>query len=628
MTTVTQLLQQLPDLSDEQLKQAYFNRAQGTKLLVQMLPLVAQESLALRLVKLALEVDWKLAAKLAGAVKPQFQPQAVSLIAELKITLPLKNRLLGMTGSDSAIPQLLQSLSINGDARSRRTAARALVKIGSDAAVSLLLRSLASRFYDIQGWAAWSLSQIASEATVRELRQALSHNQSSVRNWAVWALGEINSDAAFAGLLETVEHPDFEVRWRAVAGLGKNRRQDVVSKLLKALEDRNEEVRAKAASALGQIGEEVSVSKLVNAALNDRDEYVSFKAIDSLVKIGGFNAESGVMQALRHSNRYIRFRAVSALKSLRGEAALAGILEALQDKDYMVRGKAADELGWLGNNGAIAGLLKALDDPEYYVRWRVAAALGLLGGEGAVAGLVRALDDERSTVRQRAAKSLGEIGSKAAISALQQAASHKHNNVRAWASVALQKIENEAAVNTNNGISKASIHNLPNIFIVSQLEASEKLRDPRTGRLIKSIISIGNRGTSAPLGFDRVPNRLRLEFDDLEEPHDDPELKLPPVEDIYKAIEFAPSVARHKGTLLVHCRAGISRSSAIALTVFATLLGPGKEEQAMAYVMEARPIATPNLWIVELADEALGRDGKLVDAAQLYQDFVSPGHVF
>lgn len=626
MTTVTQLLQQLPDLSDDRLKQAYFNRAQGTKLLVQMLPLVAQESLALRLVKLALEVDWKLAAKLAGAVQPQFQPQAVSLIAELKITLPLKNRLLGMTGSDSAIPQLLQSLSVNGDARSRRTAARALVKIGSDAAVSLLLRSLASRFYDIQGWAAWSLSQIGSETTIIELRKALDRNQSNVSIWAVWALGEINSDAAFTGLLEVIEHPDFEVRWRAVAALGKNSRQDVVPKLLKALEDRNEEVRAKAASALGKIGAEASVGKLINAALNDADEYVSFQAIDSLVKIGGVTAESGVMQALRHSNRYIRFRAVSALKSLRNEAALAGILEALQDKDYMVRGKAADELGWLGNNGAIAGLLKALDDPEHYVRWRVAAALGLLGGEGAVAGLVRALDDERSTVRQRAAKSLGEIGSKAAISALQQATSHKHNNVRAWASVALQKIENEAAVNTNSSIPNQPA--LPNISIVSQLEASEKLRDPRTGRLIKSIISIGNRGTSAPLGFDRVPNRLRLEFDDLEEPHDDPELKLPPVEDIYKAIEFAPSVARHKGTLLVHCRAGISRSSAIALTVCATLLGPGKEEQAMAYVMEARPIATPNLWIVELADEALGRDGKLVDAAQLYQDFVSPGHVF
>jgi predicted protein tyrosine phosphatase len=50
------------------------------------------------------------------------------------------------------------------------------------------------------------------------------------------------------------------------------------------------------------------------------------------------------------------------------------------------------------------------------------------------------------------------------------------------------------------------------------------------------------------------------------------------------------------------------------------LLGAGKEEEALAHVLAARPQAVPNRWIVELADEALGREGKLVEVVQCFHD--------
>jgi hypothetical protein len=43
-------------------------------------------------------------------------------------------------------------------------------------------------------------------------------------------------------------------------------------------------------------------------------------------------------------------------------------------------------------------------------------------------------------------------------------------------------------------------------------------------------------------------------------------------------------------------------------------LGRGQEREAWALVLAARPQARPNRWIVELADEALVRDGKLAAA--------------
>lgn len=53
--------------------------------------------------------------------------------------------------------------------------------------------------------------------------------------------------------------------------------------------------------------------------------------------------------------------------------------------------------------------------------------------------------------------------------------------------------------------------------------------------------------------------------------------------------------------------------SAVALIVYAMLLSPGQEKKAFEYVLAARPQAVPNSWIVELADEALGREGKLIE---------------
>lgn len=66
--------------------------------------------------------------------------------------------------------------------------------------------------------------------------------------------------------------------------------------------------------------------------------------------------------------------------------------------------------------------------------------------------------------------------------------------------------------------------------------------------------------------------------------------------------------------LLVHCRAGISRSTAAAYVIAASLLGPGQELEALRLVCRLRPEAFPNLLVVQHADRLLGRQGQLVRA--------------
>ena len=66
--------------------------------------------------------------------------------------------------------------------------------------------------------------------------------------------------------------------------------------------------------------------------------------------------------------------------------------------------------------------------------------------------------------------------------------------------------------------------------------------------------------------------------------------------------------------LVVHCFAGISRSTAAAYTLVSAL-NPWRGEATLAALLRQRaPSATPNRRIVEIADRLLGRDGRMVAA--------------
>ena len=66
--------------------------------------------------------------------------------------------------------------------------------------------------------------------------------------------------------------------------------------------------------------------------------------------------------------------------------------------------------------------------------------------------------------------------------------------------------------------------------------------------------------------------------------------------------------------MLVHCWAGISRSTAAAYTLLCDRAGPGAEQEIAWLLRERAPHAQPNRLLVRLADEAMGRRGAMVRA--------------
>lgn len=80
-------------------------------------------------------------------------------------------------------------------------------------------------------------------------------------------------------------------------------------------------------------------------------------------------------------------------------------------------------------------------------------------------------------------------------------------------------------------------------------------------------------------------------------------------------IEFVRNWNR-KAPMVVHCWAGVSRSTASAYIAACTLRPDLSEAQLALDLREASPSATPNRLLVALADHLLGRDGRMSRAIE------------
>jgi predicted protein tyrosine phosphatase len=113
-------------------------------------------------------------------------------------------------------------------------------------------------------------------------------------------------------------------------------------------------------------------------------------------------------------------------------------------------------------------------------------------------------------------------------------------------------------------------------------------------------------------------NHLKVSMDDITEEMDG--FVAPSEAHIDQVLNFVRGWDR-SAPLVVHCYAGISRSTASAFAA-ACALNPHRDEMSIArQIRAASPIASPNRLIVSLADKALGRDGRMLRAL----DEMGPG---
>jgi predicted protein tyrosine phosphatase len=149
------------------------------------------------------------------------------------------------------------------------------------------------------------------------------------------------------------------------------------------------------------------------------------------------------------------------------------------------------------------------------------------------------------------------------------------------------------------------------IIHVCSLARMQSTVDKTGARHVVTLLGVEDyldRPSGIPAG-----NHLFLRMHDISEPRDGH--VAPDAEHVETLVEFVRGWDR-AAPLVVHCWAGISRSTAAAF-VSVCALQPDRDEREVAWaIRHASPTATPNIRIVTFADAMLQRKGRMVAAVE------------
>jgi HEAT repeat protein len=392
------LLQKLTDISDYILKRDYLNYLKWTEAIALMLGLLEAESQAEKLVKLALGIDLKLSARLAGEANPELQTKTISIIVEQKVSEWFRIFLLGETKSPKAVHELMKIIEHSDPAIRRRTV-WALRHLSSEFAMPVINKAIEDSDFHVRETAIRTSAELNVEKAVSVAAQILSREPvASVREVAVvCVLGKSDSEAAVLALLQAIQDTDNNVRVISASKL-KNISHNILFPLLaKILKNKNIDpnIRKNAAKQLGELGDKSIIFDLFEAQL-DLNSNIYKEASHALQKVRNkLNKKDSDLET--YTEEYQRQK-------------INYWLVYLKSGEPIPRGNAILELtNLLDKEVAVHLARQALDDPHHYVRGHAIARLVKLIGKEAIPQAIRALDDLHYHVREQASQVLVDL---------------------------------------------------------------------------------------------------------------------------------------------------------------------------------------------------------------------------
>lgn len=150
------------------------------------------------------------------------------------------------------------------------------------------------------------------------------------------------------------------------------------------------------------------------------------------------------------------------------------------------------------------------------------------------------------------------------------------------------------------------------MIIVSPLHVVESLVKERGIGRVLGLLAGSNEHPNLP-ALAASGNHLKLTMHDIAVPMEG--MKVPGHEQVEQVISFVKDWDR-KSPMLIHCWAGISRSTASAYIAQCILNPQTSEEQLAQDLRKCSASATPNPLIIHHADAMLGRNGRMIDAIE------------
>jgi HEAT repeat protein len=400
------LAPQLEKLSDEELQYYYLNYLKWTEPLAMAMSFVKSEALAVRMVKLALEVDLYLGARLAGEATLSLQKATVNIILQKGFQPSLIIWLLEQTQSQYALPFLFD-IHKNGCSDTRWRATRALGKFANIEVLRYLIEALKDQDSSVRQKAVESLGKLGNSEAVPNLCQLLDDEYFLVRSFVIDVLGKLEGRAAIDCLKSALKHDDSTVKTKAAEFLGQRVPQEVIALLNEEFNNGNADTKRDTLQLLGETKNAAAIPILIRA-LSESEWIVRSQAVFQIGLLGIW-LDSDVLED--------------------GVTALIHILQS--DPENSVRSTAAISLAGMGHIRAVPVLIEALSKDDPVVRSSAAYALGRLQDRSAISELIRALKDIDDNVCQKAIISLRILNAVEVLPTLRKLLQYKPVNVRA-----------------------------------------------------------------------------------------------------------------------------------------------------------------------------------------------------
>ncbi|MBE9098181.1 HEAT repeat domain-containing protein [Vacuolonema iberomarrocanum] len=428
------LLQRLPDLLKDKstFKQDYLNLLKWTESIALMLSLITDRDQALKVVKLALDINFRLGARLAGEAALAFHEAIVGKIIALSVADWVKVELLGETHSEVALPKLLYFLT-HPDIDIAKTAASYLGETHNQDAVDILIRRLdeiSDKFFSQKSWGGsdktgklWSthvqaLSYLSPQATTQFLREKL--------------------DKHGTLLLLTTQAAPILMQLDA---------ERFIPELLEEFRNAQNEENRKIASGWEEPTEEIQIPDSTNLAMKmDAATREAFRNTKITPPSSEWRRRNHILNLLENSSDYglfipaliqvfeqepdemLRKQIIQLLGSSNHDAAISSLIQKLSENSSNLRAEAVKQLIKLkniDNPHHLEALSQLAENDDWSTSWNATRVLGNLKDSAALPRMIYELENHQlPSIRSTAAQTLGIIGNQKCIPSLLKAINH------------------------------------------------------------------------------------------------------------------------------------------------------------------------------------------------------------
>ena len=223
----------------------------------------------------------------------------------------------------------------------------------------------------------------------------LNRGNAKRRTIAARRLARLNDPRIINALRKTVAmDPDSDSRRAAAQGLVQHGGADDLVTIIRDLHFGTNENAQLVSSMMQRRGPD-SVPRLLAVLRADLPDFAKVTALQTLGRIGAYDALSEIIGFLQSRSVGLRAQAVNSLADLGHPEAHGAVEQALHDPAWMVRTAAAKAAGRIGILSAAPRLIELLDEREWWTRYQAADALYHLGGEARAALVSESLKPSR-----------------------------------------------------------------------------------------------------------------------------------------------------------------------------------------------------------------------------------------